>query len=69
MLLGDLGVGVPQWDEKHRLFLDGELRLASIEVSNGSGELDAPRRAVHWNPATGAAPLHWINLERLQVAG
>jgi len=69
MLLGDLGVGVPQWDEKHRLFLEGELRIASIDVSNGSAEVDAPRRGFHWKPATDAAPSHWINLERLQVAG
>jgi hypothetical protein len=69
MLLGDLGIGVPQWDELHTLFLDGELRIASIDILNGSGELDTPRRAVHWKPATGAPPLHWINLERLQVTG
>lgn len=69
LLLGDLGIGVPDWDEKHRLFLEGELRIASIDVWNGSGELDAARRAFHWEPVPGAAPSHWISLERLQVTG
>lgn len=67
MLLGDLGVGVPEWDDKHRLFLEGELRIAAIDISNSSVEGETSARAFHWQPAVDAAPAHWINLERLRT--
>lgn len=66
MLLGDVGIGVPDWDAMHQRFLDGELKLGSIEIWN-SADPGAQMR-FHWKPAPGAAPSHWLRFDRLLVA-
>lgn len=69
LLLGDVGVGVPAWDDMHKRFLEGELRLARVQIGNFAP--NAPR-AAHpfiWQPSRGAKPIHWLKLERLSLLG
>lgn len=67
LLLGDVGVGVPAWDDLHKRFLDGELRLARVEISNCLP--DGPRAIPPfvWEPTPGANSIHWLKLDHLLV--
>jgi hypothetical protein len=69
LLLGDIGVGVPAWDAVHKQFLDGELRIAAIEISNQSAEPGEAHRAVYWKPAPDADRVHWVTFDRVLVPG
>jgi hypothetical protein len=65
LLFGDVGVGVPEWDDLHRRFLEGELRLADISISN---HVDGRTSVSQWRPAPSASATHWVKLDRLLVA-
>lgn len=67
LLLGDVGIGVPTWDDVHRRFLDGELRLARVEVSNFPAEAARPKAPFVWEPSRDAEPIHWLKLQRLAI--
>lgn len=67
LLLGDVGVGVPAWDDLHQRFLDGELRLARVEIANGPAGGPRTRRPFVWEPAAGAEPIPWLKVDRLLV--
>lgn len=67
LVMGDVGIGVPDWDNVHQRFLDGELRIAKVEVSNFSPETDTTKARFVWEPSLTAEPSHWLKLERLLV--
>lgn len=67
LLIGDLGIGVPAWDALHKRFLDGELRLARVEISNFAGNASGGRLPFVWEPPLIADPTHWLKLGRLLV--
>lgn len=69
LLLGDIAVGVPDWDDLHRRFLEGDLRIARVEISNSPGN-DAPRSGRFvWEPRPDARSMHWLKFDRLLVPG
>lgn len=67
LLLGDIGIGVPDWDDLHKRFLDGELQIARVEISNFSSGSEQSKRRFVWTPAPGAEPIHWLKLEKLLI--
>lgn len=67
LLLGDVGIGVPAWDGLHKAFLEGDLRLARVEIANFPPESPRTRRPFIWQPTEGAQPIHWLRLERLAL--
>lgn len=67
LLLGDVGIGVPAWDDRHKAFLDGDLRLARVEIANFPADSPRTRRPFVWQPPEGAQPIHWLRLERLAL--
>lgn len=69
LLMGAVSVGVPAWDEMHKRFLDGELRLASVEIGNFAPNGPRGEALLAWRPPPAAAPLHWVKLERLSLLG
>ena len=69
LLLGDVGIGVPGWDGMHKLFLDGELRLARVEIGNFAPDAQRTYRPIVWLPPQGAKPVHWVKFERLSLLG
>lgn len=68
LLLGDVGIGVPDWDDMRQRFVDGELRLAMIEISNLDEHFAGKQKPFQWKPAPDAAPVHWVRFDRLLVA-
>lgn len=68
LLLGDVGVGVPDWDDMHRRFIEGDLRLARIEISNLADQPAGKQERFQWKPSPNTAPVHWVRLDRLLVA-
>lgn len=68
LLLGDVGVGVPEWDDMRRRFIDGDLRLARIEISNLGEHPAGKQERFQWKPAPDAPPVHWVRFDRLLVA-
>lgn len=69
LLMGTVGVGVPAWDEMHKRFLDGELRLASVEIGNFAPTGPRSEAAFVWRPQPDVQPLHWLKLESLCLLG
>lgn len=67
LLLGDVGIGVPAWDDRHKAFLDGDLRLARVEIANFPADSPRTRRPFIWQPPEGAQPIHWLKFERLAL--
>lgn len=68
LLLGDVGIGVPDWDDMHRRFVDGELKLARIEISNLGDQPAGKQERFQWRPSPESAPVHWVRFDRLLVA-
>ena len=68
LLLGDVGVGVPDWDDMRERFVDGELRLARIEISNLGEHHAGKQERFQWTPSAGTTPVHWVQFDRLLVA-
>ena len=67
LLLGDVGIGVPAWDDLHKRFLDGELRIARVEIANGPPDGPRTKRSFVWKPINGVKPVHWLKLDRMPV--
>ncbi len=67
LLLGNVGIGVPAWDDSHQRFLDGELRLARVEIANAPLDGLRTKGPFVWQPISGAKPVHWLKLDRLLV--
>ncbi|WP_422002577.1 SGNH/GDSL hydrolase family protein [Reyranella sp.] len=67
LLLGDVGIGVPAWDDRHKAFLEGDLRLARVEIGNFRADATWTRRSFLWQPPEAAPPLHWLKLDRLAL--
>lgn len=65
LLLGTVGVGVPAWDERHKSFLEGDLRLARVEIANFPPDPPRTRRPFVWQPPEDGPPIHWLKLDRL----
>jgi lysophospholipase L1-like esterase len=67
LMLGDVSVGVPAWDDLHKRFLEGELRITRIEISNNHGKLDASKAGFVWRPSADSGPVHWLTFNDLLV--
>lgn len=67
LLLGNVGIGVPAWDGLHKAFLEGDLRLARVEIANFPPDPPRTRRSFIWQPENGP-PIHWLKLERLALS-
>ncbi len=67
LLLGDIGVGVPAWDTLHQRFVEGELRLARVEISNFLPQIGDVRPRFVWEASATSGPVHWLKFERLLV--
>ncbi len=68
LLLGDVSVGVPAWDDLHKAFLDGDLRLARVEIGNFPPDSPRMQRPFIWQPPENAQAIHWLKLGRLALA-
>lgn len=67
LLLGDVGIGVSIRDPLHKLFLDGELSLTRVEISNFPATTLQPRPRFVWEPVNTSDRVHWLKLERILV--
>lgn len=68
LLLGNVSIGVPAWDGLHKAFLEGDLRVARVEIANFPPDSPRTPRPFIWRPPEAADPIHWLKLERLALS-
>jgi lysophospholipase L1-like esterase len=66
MLLGVVGIGVPSWDDLHQRFVDQELRISKLRISNRPSQKEGGR-AFEWQPGPDSSATHWLKFDALAV--
>ena len=67
LLFGQVRVGVPDWDAMHKSFMDGDIRIASIDIYNAAHGGSGASSRIHWEASAEDPPRDWIVFENLLV--